>query len=160
MEMSFHWIPARDPGVSAAELNRVMSSRRVVGIDRQFCVSHTDPGWAICLTLAPGDGDRGGGAPGRRDGVDYRQVLDPPTFAIFAALRAWRKGVAEKESIPPYAVLTNEQLAEVARRDCRAIAAIEDINGIGPARIRKYGADILAVLERLRHESGSTEAGP
>ena len=51
---------------------------------------------------------------GGKQRVDYKEVLSPADFALFAKLRDWRKATAEQEGIPVYAVLTNEQLAAIA----------------------------------------------
>lgn len=90
--------------------------------------------------------------------VDYKALLDAPTFALFAKLRDVRKGLAEKENLPAYAVFTNEQLAEVARRRCAVAADLGKIDGIGTARVEKYGAAVVAAInenEKLQSASGS-----
>jgi hypothetical protein len=48
--------------------------------------------------------------------VDYREVLSAQDFAVFSKLREVRKGLAEKEGVPPYTIFTNEQLAAVVRQ--------------------------------------------
>ena len=53
--------------------------------------------------------------------IDYRAVLDERTFALFSHLREIRKALAEKEHLTPYAVFTNEQLAEVAKVRCSSV---------------------------------------
>jgi superfamily II DNA helicase RecQ len=63
----------------------------------------------------------GGGAGGLVPGgklpkVDYKEVLKPEEFEVFSRLRDWRKAVAEKEGVPVYVVLSNEQLADMVRR--------------------------------------------
>jgi hypothetical protein len=50
--------------------------------------------------------------PGGRPKIDYKDVLKPEEFEVFSRLRDWRKSVAEKEAVPGYTVLTNEQLAQ------------------------------------------------
>jgi superfamily II DNA helicase RecQ len=78
--------------------------------------------------------------------VDYKEVLKPEEFEVFSRLREWRKGVAEKEGVPVYVVLSNEQLAEMVRQRVASQAQLGQIEGVGDARVEKYGA---AVLERL-----------
>lgn len=41
-------------------------------------------------------------------------------------------------------MFTNEQLAEVAKARCTTPGDLGKIDGIGPARLEKYGADLLA----------------
>jgi superfamily II DNA helicase RecQ len=91
--------------------------------------------------------------------VDYRQVLDASTFALFSRLRDLRKTLAEQENVPPYAVFTNEQLAEIAKRRCDSPAALGKINGIGTARVEKYGAILVATLLEHDKQQGTAGAG-
>ena len=84
-------------------------------------------------------------------------MLDEKTFALFSRLRELRKSLAEKENLPPYAVFTNEQLAEIAKARCLTPAALGQITGIGPARIEKYGEAVLALIND--HEKQQSQAG-
>ena len=45
-----------------------------------------------------------------------------------------------------YALFTNEQLAAMVQSRVTTAAALEKIDGVGPARVEKYGAAMLAVL--------------
>jgi superfamily II DNA helicase RecQ len=54
--------------------------------------------------------------------------------------------VAEKEGVPVYVVFTNEQLAEMVKKKVSSKAALKEIEGVGEARVEKYGD---AVLERM-----------
>ncbi|MBP9803395.1 MAG: HRDC domain-containing protein [Candidatus Accumulibacter sp.] len=47
--------------------------------------------------------------------------------------------MAEQEGVPMYALFTNEQLAEMVTRRTTTIAALGEIDGVGKARIEKYG---------------------
>jgi len=78
--------------------------------------------------------------------VDYREILKPEEFELFSRLRDWRKGVAEKEGVPVYAVLTNEQLAQVVQGKRATKVDLKEIDGIGEARVEKYGESLLRVL--------------
>lgn len=73
-------------------------------------------------------------------------MLNEQDFAVYAKLRALRKELAEKEGIPAYAVLTNEQMAEMVQRRVQTKAALREIAGIGDARIDKYGESFLQLL--------------
>ena len=57
--------------------------------------------------------DKGVSKTGR---IDYKEVLDEKTFALFSKLREKRKVLAEKDAVPVYSVFTNEQLAQMAQR--------------------------------------------
>ncbi len=159
MKMRFFWIPAHGDPAAEAELNDVLSRHRVAQCERQFCAGGATPGWAICLELvSPAESSPGPAGDPRR--VDYRHELDPETFAIFAALRSWRKEAAQLEGNPVYAVLSNEQLAEIAIRRVRTLADLEAVKGVGPARVKKYGEQVLAVMTKATPPAAVTgEAG-
>jgi superfamily II DNA helicase RecQ len=142
------------PGEAGAleELNRFLRGHRVITLDRQ-CHKGV---WSFCVTYQPSivGESTGGGYTGK---VDYKQVLDAPGFALFSKLRELRKSLAEKESLPPYAIFTNEQLAQIVRNRCVSAGALEKIPGVGPARVEKYGAAIFAAV--AEHEKQQAEAG-
>jgi superfamily II DNA helicase RecQ len=142
------------PGDSRAleEFNRFLRGHRVLTLDR-----HCHEGiWSFCVTWQPGLGI--GGESDRFEKVDYKAVLDDKTFALFSHLRVVRKALAEKESLPPYAVFTNEQLAEVARQRCSLPGDMEKIEGIGKARVEKYSAAVLAAIVEYEKQQGAAGA--
>lgn len=160
MPLYFFSIPALDPQAAQDEFNRFCDARRVVAVERRFVVDGRNSYWALCVTVASGAGPlpdalkpperrtgprtEGSGGSGR---VDYKTVLSEQDFAFYADLRTWRKETAEAEGVPVYTVFTNEQLAEIVRRRVDTLAALGGIEGIGPARLERYGS---AVLARLR----------
>jgi superfamily II DNA helicase RecQ len=78
--------------------------------------------------------------------TDYREVLKEQDFAVFAQLRSLRKAVAEREGVPAYALFTNEHLAEMVLKRAATATALGTIEGVGKARMEKYGALFLDVL--------------
>ena len=70
--------------------------------------------WTFCVEYLDGAAAVSGGR--RPPKVHYKEVLTPEEFEFFSRLRDWRKAAAEKEGVPVYAVLTNEQLAQVVGR--------------------------------------------
>jgi Superfamily I DNA and RNA helicases len=65
---------------------------------------------------------------------------------LFDALRAWRTERAREETMPAYVVAYDETLASIAAARPTTLAALERVKGIGPAKLDKYGADILAIV--------------
>ena len=45
-----------------------------------------------------------------------------------------------------YAVLTNEQLAQVVQKNVQSKAGLKEVEGVGEARIAKYGEALLQLL--------------
>ena len=111
------------------------------------------------LRRLPGVAAESSGSPAARNGaargkVDYREVLSPEDFAVFARLRQVRKEIAQAEAVPVYTVFTNEQLAQMVQARATTKAALEKIAGVGDARIEKYGARVLEFLRRQWAEGG------
>jgi superfamily II DNA helicase RecQ len=65
---------------------------------------------------------------------------------LFDALRAWRTDRAREEQMPAYVVASDETLAAIAAARPVSLAALERVKGIGPAKLDKYGADIVAIV--------------
>jgi superfamily II DNA helicase RecQ len=139
-------------------LNAFLRAHRILSVDRHFVQDGANSIWAICVSYL-GDANRPLVAGAKRPKVDYRDVLSEADFAVFAKLRNLRKELAEKEGIPAYALFTNEQLAEMVQRRVGGLNAIKEIEGVGDARIEKYGAQFLALLKAqessLSNGSGS-----
>jgi len=94
----------------------------------------------------------------RKAGADRVEAqvgaLTPEERQRYEHLRKWRNGRATKDGRPPYLLLTNQQVLEVARRDPSNAAELAQIEGIGHARLDTWGDDILATLASLRVSQG------
>ena len=144
MKMQFFTIPIRDPQRATDELNAFLASHRVVHTERQFVVDGQNSVWSICVSYVEGEGRP---APEKRRKVDYREILPDDEFAVFVKLRALRKELADREGVPAYALFTNEQLADMIRRRASSLEGLKGIDGIGLARIEKYGEAFLGILK-------------
>ena len=94
----------------------------------------------------------------RKGKIDYREVFNEPDFALFARLRNLRKTLAEQEGVPAYALFTNEQLAAMVHQRVTSKAALSAIDGVGTARIDKYGEAFLALLRQQASANGKDAA--
>jgi ATP-dependent DNA helicase RecQ len=65
-------------------------------------------------------------------------------------LRGWRRERARTDGVPAYVVLTNASLEEVCRRMPGDEEELREVPGLGPARIERYGRDLLEVLRATR----------
>ena len=159
MRLHFATIPMHDGESEEEALNAFLASHRVIGIERQFVVDGPRSAWAVCVSWVDGEARASAtpGTAGRKGRVDDREALTPEQFAVFVRLREARKGMAERDGVPPYAVVTNEQMAEMVRRGVGTVTELGAIEGVGPSRVEKYGAELLAVLRASRSTS---DAGP
>jgi superfamily II DNA helicase RecQ len=162
MAYRFFVISVKDEGTATAELNGFLRSRRVLAVDRRWVEQGAESFWSFCVDdLESGTG--GAEPPGKngaaRGKVDYREVLSPEDFSVFARLRQARKELAQAESVPVYTVFTNEQLAQMVRGRATSKAALEKIAGVGDARIEKYGPRVLEILrQQWGGEGNGTDA--
>jgi superfamily II DNA helicase RecQ len=146
MQLKLFVLPIKNLGVAEAEMNGFLRAHRVLAVKKEFVPDGENSFWTFCVEHL--DGTAPGAAPpgGRLPKVDYKEVLKPEEFEVFSRLRDWRKGVADAEGVPVYVVFTNEQVAEMVKKRVSTKAALKEIEGVGEARVEKYGA---AVLERL-----------
>lgn len=70
--------------------------------------------------------------------------------AVFERLRAWRRMRAEADGIAPFMVLSDATLRAVTQARPANTAALSQIQGIGPAKIERYGHAVLQILARER----------
>ncbi len=48
--------------------------------------------------------------------------------------------------MPVYIIFSNRQLADIARQQPATLKALRRIKGIGNAKLKQYGADVLKLL--------------
>jgi superfamily II DNA helicase RecQ len=145
MPFEFIQIPANGQGSAKEELNKLLRGGRIASVREEFVGNGEDSFWAFCIEYLEGPV---GAEKSRSSGpkVDYKEVLSVADFAVFAKLRDLRKAISEKEAIPAYAIFTNEQLAAMVTEKVDRLSALGKINGVGTARIEKYGAAFVAML--------------
>jgi DNA helicase-2/ATP-dependent DNA helicase PcrA len=76
-----------------------------------------------------------------------RQALEQ-TPAV-QALKEWRLARARAEEVPAYVVFNDRTLAELVARTPRTLAELAAVPGIGPAKLERYGAELLVQLANV-----------
>ena len=71
-----------------------------------------------------------------------------PDDPIFAALKQWRLERARADDVPAYVVFHNSTLAEIAGRKPQSLGDLALVPGVGPAKLERYGDDVLSALVR------------
>ena len=150
MKYKFFAIPARFPEVAEAELNAFCSQHRICFIDKQLVNDGDDSFWSICVSWLEGEAAPSVSADSRnKPSVDYKQILNDADFSVYLELRNYRKLLAEQQSLPAYALFTNEQLAAMVQQRVITKADLMHIPGVGKSRIDKYGDSFLLKLNEL-----------
>lgn len=71
---------------------------------------------------------------------------DEAADGLFERLRAWRRERAAAENVPACVVLHDQTLRELAATRPASPCDLAAVKGFGPAKLARYGADVLAVI--------------
>jgi ATP-dependent DNA helicase RecQ len=77
-------------------------------------------------------------------------ALDTAGQQRFAALKAWRAGVAKEHNLPAYVIFHDATLSALAEAAPQSLADLQGISGIGTRKLEAYGAAVLAVVADLQ----------
>jgi ATP-dependent DNA helicase RecQ len=89
----------------------------------------------------------------RRRGASSRLVTDVAVAAddpLLTALKTWRRDQARDQGVPPYVVFHDRTLVELAVMRPGSLSELGGVSGIGSAKLERYGAALLEVLEAGR----------
>ena len=134
----------------ADKLNAFISSHAVTSVKEHFVEDGQNSFWSVRVAVAENlakttvDISK----PSKQTRIDYRETLSPEVFAVYAKLRTLRNSIAEQQSVPAYAIFTNDQLAEMASLENPNKTSIAEINGIGEKRLALYVDQFLAILQK------------
>ena len=157
-------------------LRKAISGREVLEAREHFFMHGNMPHMALTLLLgdAPAGGGEAGGFRKPSQGPDPEATLEESRRPFYRDLKRWRNEQSKAEGKPAYAIARNAQLAEIARRLPRSLAELKEIDGIGEAFCRDYGAKVLGVIpdqlgpapspaasaeDDASHDGGSDAAG-
>ena len=134
-------------GFPEEALRKAISGREVLEAREHFFTHGNIP--HLALTLLLGDAPAGGDGLRRPMGPDPEEGLEEARRPLYRELRRWRNDRARAEGKPAYAIARNAQLAEIARRVPRSLAELKEIDGIGEAFCRDYGAETLGLMPEV-----------
>ena len=87
---------------------------------------------------------RRSGASKSRPGKE--NISDP---AGWEALRACRKELADRQGVPPYVIFHDATLMEMLEQKPQNLDELSAINGVGAAKLEKYGEEFLVVVRQF-----------
>ena len=88
-----------------------------------------------------------------------RSVLSTGNQALFDALRARRRELAERQDVPPYVIFHDASLVEMAERRPRSLDDFAAIPGVGATKLKRYGETFVEVIRGHEREEPSPAAG-
>ena len=91
-------------------------------------------------SLGPASGGR------RRSAPVPLEALDGPAQKVFEALRQTRLQLARDASVPPYVIASDRTLRDLATLRPRTLDALQMAHGMGPAKVARYGVELLQVI--------------
>jgi DNA helicase-2/ATP-dependent DNA helicase PcrA len=86
------------------------------------------------------------GEPEPKPGPPSRPVAAPPDGQLLDALRHWRRERSKNDGVPAYVVFHDSTLTEIAERRPRSLRELQSVSGVGPAKLDRYGAEVLALV--------------
>lgn len=88
------------------------------------------------------------------------RALDPEGMARLEALFQWRESLAEARDVPPFRVLGNESIMELAAQPPRDAKDLASVGGVGWNLARKIGPELMELLEAVKGRRVEIEAQP
>ncbi|MBU0678169.1 MAG: ATP-dependent DNA helicase [Verrucomicrobia bacterium] len=74
--------------------------------------------------------------------------IGPGDAGLVSGLREWRRQRAQKDGVPAFVVMHDTALQAIAAAEPGSRDALLEVHGMGPARVEKYGEEILRVLSK------------
>jgi superfamily II DNA helicase RecQ len=140
MQLKIFTIPILGGEHLIEEMNVFLRSKKILQV-RERMVSTEAEGSFWCFAVRYVDDvtatDR------ERVKVDYQKVLDAAAFKRFLGFKLIRKQVAQNDAVPPYAVFTDSELAELAKLENPTLETMQAVKGVGEKKIEKYGQFFL-----------------
>lgn len=142
MQIKIFTIPTNYEDRELEEMNHFLRANKIADVRKEFFGSVDGGYWTFCVTYLPDATMRN--LPqtqnfGKKEKIDYKNVLDEASFERFTQMRTVRKQIAENEAIPPYAVFTDAELAEIAKFENPTLQDLAKVDGIGKRKLEKYG---------------------
>ena len=84
-----------------------------------------------------------------KDIVEMEMPLTLQEISRLESLKLWRNEIATRLNLPSYMVTSNATLLNVTMKNPQSLEELINIKGLGPNKIGKYGADIVALLNYI-----------
>jgi ATP-dependent DNA helicase RecQ len=96
----------------------------------------------VMLRREPERAARAVRSPRRAAPADLSAAAAP----VFEQLRAWRAAAAKEQGVPAYVIFHDATLRQIAAELPSTLAGLATVNGVGEAKLVKYGQQILDTL--------------
>jgi len=148
MQVQIFSISAIENSSELQKMNAFLRGHKIIDIEKQFVNNASESFWSFCIRYINSDNQLSLNPQTKKAKVDYKEVLDEKTFAVFSRLREIRKEIAKEDAVPAYAVFTDYELSEIAKLPVILESTIQSIKGIGQKKTEKYA---IKIQEKLQH---------
>ena len=87
-------------------------------------------------------------APPSASATTRRPSSGVPDEAVFEALRALRREVAEERGVPPYLIFSDASLRDMARARPMTLAEFREVKGVGDWKLMTFGERFVAAVRQ------------
>ncbi len=145
-------------GFDDTEITEFIKDKSVISLREHFFIRNETPYLVVVVIYdpvqdAPLVRNKAGNTGGGKRDESWRALLDDRDMQLFDTLRGWRAERCKKEGIPPYVICNNRQLANIVKACPQSAAALMRIDGMGKAKVEKYGREIIDLLKHNNKES-------
>jgi superfamily II DNA helicase RecQ len=153
-------------GFNDAALRDFLKDLEVISVRDHFFIRNDIPYLTLVIKYFPIRQELDGrfNPKGQRNEA-WRESLSEQDMSVFNLLREWRAKRAKKEGMPPYILFTNAQFAQMVKSRPQSLAELMKIDGVGQAKIDKYGEEILRITKlnfglEEKNQSKTFDTGP
>lgn len=91
-----------------------------------------------------------------------KEVLSKPLVEVLhpellTALKAYRSATAQRVGLPPYTLFSDQTLLALSNQMPTTTAQLYRVSGLGEAKVKKYGAELLAVVAPFARGKTATD---
>jgi superfamily II DNA helicase RecQ len=142
MQIKIFTIPITGGEAMEAALNAFLRGQKILQVEQQLVSQSSGSCWTFCVQYIDGASQQSE----RRRSIkkDYKAELSEEAFTRFVELRKVRKAIAEEDSVPAFAIFTDEHMAALAQLPELTLASMQQVKGIGEKKAAKYGERIIA----------------
>lgn len=143
MQIKTYAIPLIGGEALNEEMNSFLRSKKILDLDKQLVVLEKTAFWSFCISYL----EDAGQPYKERNKPDYRQELGEAGFQRFSRMREIRKQLAQDESLPAYAIFTDEELSSLAKIEDLNMTNMKNVKGVGEKKVEKYGQHFIKELK-------------
>ena len=144
-------------GFDDTPVQELIKDKAVLAIREYFFVKNTTPYLTLVVTYDLAETPAPAPSAPKSQAVRWHDLLDPADRPLFNTLRDWRRERSKQDGVPPYVICTDRTLALVTQQRPQSLTKLGEVPGFGPAKIKKYGAELLGLVQ---HSPAAPESPP